>query len=50
MKRDKNILSKPTRVSDLSFEELYENIARDWEGKAEKLRIRRWRRLKQQLM
>ncbi len=49
MNRNK-ILTKPTRISEISFEELYENIASDWQEKAEKLRIRRWRRLKQQLM
>jgi hypothetical protein len=48
MKRHK-ILTQPTRVSELSFEELYEGITKDWEEKAMRLQIRRWRRLKQQL-
>lgn len=48
MKRHK-ILIQPTRVSELSFEELYDGITKDWEDKAHKLQIRRWRRLKQQL-
>jgi hypothetical protein len=49
MKRNK-VLTQPTRVSELSFDELYDSIAKDWQQKAEKLRIRRWRRLKQQLI
>lgn len=43
------ILSKPTKVSDISFEELYESFATDWEERAQKLRVRRWRQLKQKL-
>lgn len=43
------ILTQPTRVSELSFEELYENIAKDWEEKAHRLQLRRWRRLRHEL-
>ncbi len=49
MSRNK-ILHQPTRVADLSFDELYGDISRDWKLKAEKLRAKRWRRLKQQLV
>lgn len=49
MNRNK-ILTKPTNVSEISFEELYDNITSDWHEKAEKLRIRRWRRLKHKLV
>jgi len=48
MKKNK-ILTQPTPVSELSFEELYDNISRDWTGKAQRLQVRRWRHLKQQL-
>ena len=44
------ILTKPTRVNDLSFDELYENFSNEWELKAERLQARRWRKLKHQLV
>lgn len=44
------ILTKPTRVKDLSFDEMYENFSSEWELKAERLQARRWRKLKQQLV
>lgn len=34
----------------IGFEELYESFAMDWEQRAEELRVRRWRRLKQKLI
>jgi hypothetical protein len=43
------ILTKPTRVSDLSLDELYEDTEGDWELKAERLQTRRWRKLKHQM-
>lgn len=43
------ILSKPTRISDLSFDELYDEMSNDWELKAERLQARRWRKLRQEL-
>jgi hypothetical protein len=43
------ILTKPTRVKDLSFEELQSGFSNNWELKAERLRARRWRKLKHQL-
>lgn len=47
MKKHK-ILSKPTRVSDLSFDDLYEELSSDWELKAERLQVRRWRKLREE--
>lgn len=44
------VLSKPTRLSELSFEELYDEMSNDWELKAERLQARRWRKLKHQLV
>lgn len=44
-----NILKNPTRVSDLSFEELFEEISSNWELKAERLQARRWQELKHRL-
>ncbi len=39
---------KPTPVSKLSFEDLYEELSHDWESKANKLQARRWRALRHQ--
>lgn len=44
------VLSKPTRLSELSFEELYDEMSNDWELKAERLQARRWRKLKHQMV
>jgi hypothetical protein len=45
------LLTKPTKVEDLSLEDLYEkNLTDDWEEKAQRLRTRRWRKLKQQMV
>lgn len=43
------VLSKPTRISELSFDELYDEMSNDWELKAERLQARRWRKLRQEL-
>ena len=44
-----SILSRPTKNSDLTFEELYDEISRDWPRKAEALQVRRWRALKHEI-
>ncbi len=43
------IITRPVGVDHFSFEELWNEINYDWEGKAEQLQIRRWRQLKRQL-
>ena len=43
------ILTKPTRVKDLRFEELYTGLSDSWKLKAERLQARRWRKLKHQM-
>jgi hypothetical protein len=40
-----SILRRPTRVSDLSFDDLYEEISSNWHLRAEELQDRRWRKL-----
>ena len=40
------ILSKPTKVADLTLEDLYDEPINNWHEKAQKLQIRRWRMLK----
>lgn len=48
MKRHK-VLTKPTRLNDVDFDGLFEDVD-DWRLKAERLQARRWRKLKQQLI
>lgn len=43
------ILTKPTRVSEVNFDDLFEDQD-DWRLKAERLQARRWRKLKNQLI
>lgn len=43
------ILTNPTK-RDLSFDDLYEDIASDWELKAERLQTRRWRKLNDEMI
>jgi hypothetical protein len=43
------IFTKPRRFKNLSFDNRYDDIASDWQAKAERLQARRWRRLKQQI-
>lgn len=41
------VLTKPQKVKDLNdFDEFYDEIRRDWQRKAEQLRVRRLRKLK----
>lgn len=49
MKRTK-IHANLGRIDDTSFEELYDGISQDWEGKAQRLQARRWRKIKHQLI
>ena len=44
------IVSTPTNVSNLDFESLYEEINGSWRDKAQKLQIRRMRKLSKQLI
>ncbi len=44
-----NVLKNPTRLTDLSFDDLYEEISSDWELKAERLQVRRWQELKHKM-
>lgn len=43
-----NLLSHPVRTSDLSFDDLYEEISRDVELRAQELQQRRWERIAKQ--
>lgn len=44
------VVGSPTRLSELSFDDLNDEIVGDWRLKAERLQARRWRKLKQQLI
>ncbi len=47
---DKYILTRPTRISDLTFEDLYEDDRSGWYSKARKLQARSWRKIRHQLV
>lgn len=48
MSRKFKILTQPTRVSDMRFDDLYDETHGDWELKAEKLMTRRWKKLREE--
>lgn len=43
------VIKQATPLSELTYEELYEDTTADWQEKARKLQIRRWRKIKHQL-
>jgi len=43
------ILFRPTKNSELTFDELYADISHDWQRKAEALQARRWHALKREM-
>lgn len=45
--RHGKVISKPVALSSLTFDDLFDDS--DWEDKAKKLQIRRWKHLKHQL-
>lgn len=40
------ILTKPTKLGDLSFDDLYEEISDDWQLKSTRMQDRRWNKLR----
>jgi len=46
----KKILDKPTRLSELSFDQIFEQDDDDWQIKAEKLLARRMRKFKRDMI
>lgn len=46
MRTKHNIVTEPTRIGDMDFEYLYEEISRDWPEKARRLQARRWRAMR----
>ena len=49
MKKNK-LLTITTRLTDLSFDDLDNDNTDDWRQKAERLQLRRWRKLKHQMI
>jgi hypothetical protein len=45
----KYILTRPTRLSDLSFDEM-DDTDLGWRSKAQQLQARRWRKIRHQLV
>jgi len=45
MRRNK-LLTQPTRLADLSFDDLNDDNTDDWRIKADRLQVRRWRKIK----
>ena len=46
--RSHHVVKTPTKVGNLSFDDLYQEISDHWEDKARRLQARRWRMLKHQ--
>ncbi len=44
------LLNKPTRISDLSFDDMADGSDTNWQLKAERMQARRWRKLKHQMI
>jgi hypothetical protein len=44
------VISQPTSIGHIRFDDLYEEISDHWLDRARKLQARRWRRLKNQLV
>jgi hypothetical protein len=42
------VVGKPTTLSSISFDELYEDISSHWLEKSRRLQARRWRKIKHQ--
>jgi len=43
--KKQQILQRPTKLEDLSLDELYADFDGDWRERAARLQIRRWRKL-----
>lgn len=43
------VISRPIKTSDITFDELYDEISADWPRRAQALQVRRWRALKREM-
>lgn len=46
--RGNKLMTRPARIDDPVFDDLYDEISRDWQRRAARLQARRWRRLEQE--
>lgn len=44
------VRNKSINPLELTFEDLYDDISHDWQEKAMRLRVRRWRKIKHHLI
>jgi len=44
--KKKSLISKPVTTRSLQFEDMYEDLTRNWELKSKQLQDRRWRLMK----
>lgn len=44
--RHNHVLTKPVKVSDMSFDDIFGDMSYEWEEKARKLQVRRMRAMK----
>lgn len=44
------IFTKQRRLRNLSYDDRFDDIFSDWQHKAERLQLRRWRKIKHQLV
>jgi len=47
--KKQRVVSHSTKVNELTFDDLYEEISKNWQDKAERLQARRWHRLKHEI-
>lgn len=48
-RRDNRVFSRPVKVADLDFVDMYDKISKNWEARARDLRARREAKLSGQL-
>ncbi len=46
--KKQQLLNQPTRLSELTFDEMMEDISSDLDAKIERLQNRRWRKIRNQ--
>jgi len=43
---EKSIINRPGGVQNINFENFYEDISEHWQDRAKRLRMRRWRKIR----
>jgi hypothetical protein len=47
---NKRAMPEVSHPTEIAFDDLYEDLNKDWEEKAIRLQVRRWRKIKHQLV